>query len=142
MCEWRGQFTSNKGSFPDSDQGRYQRSGVLWHNEELNKLARQFVQKNTCVKGTKNLTSVSFCKWVNEVLLMNSFLEPGYPRKISLSTALRWLHNLGFEVIKKKKGTYVDGHEREDVVEYRAKLVKLIFVICIDIHNDDTNNIV
>ena len=30
--EWRGQFTSNKGSFPDSDQGRYQRSGVTMKN--------------------------------------------------------------------------------------------------------------
>ena len=77
--EWRGQFTSNKVSFLDSDQG--QRSGVLWHNEELNKLARQFVQKNTCVKGT------NFCKLVNEVLLMNSFLNQDIPGK---SPALRW----------------------------------------------------
>ena len=71
-----------------------------------------------------NLTSISFCKWINEVLLMNSALEPGYPRKISLSTSLRWLHNLGFEVIKKKKGTYVDGHERDDVVEFRTKFLR------------------
>ena len=54
---------------------------------------------------------------------MNSFLEPGYPEKF-LSTTLRWLHNLGFDVIKKKKGTYVDGHEREDVVEYRKKFLR------------------
>ena len=122
--EWRSQFVANQGSFPDSEQGRYQPSGVLWHNDELNKAALQFVQKkNTCVKGTKNLTSVSLCKWINEVLLMNSVLEPGYPRKVSLSTALRWLHNLGFEVVKKKKGTYVNGHEREDVVEYRTRFL-------------------
>ena len=25
---------------------------------------------------------------------------------------------LGFNVVRKKKGTYVDGHERDDVVEY------------------------
>ena len=36
--------------------------------------------QNTRVKGKKNLTSVSS---VNEVLLVNSVLEPGYPRKIS-----------------------------------------------------------
>ena len=28
--EWRSIFINNEGSFPDSDQGRYQRSGVLW----------------------------------------------------------------------------------------------------------------
>lgn len=72
---------------------------------------------NACVKGKKNFTSVLFCEWVNNLLLQNSVLEPRYPRKISVSTAQRWLHNLGFQVIKKKKGTYIDGHKRSDVVE-------------------------
>jgi hypothetical protein len=66
---------------------------------------------------------------VNEVLLTNQVLEPGYPRKISVSTACRWLHNLGFEVIRKKKGTYVDGHERNDVVEYRKKYLRKMCAI-------------
>ena len=79
--EWRSIFISNEGSFPESEQGKYQRSGVLWQNEDLNKKAREFVQTNASVKGKKNLTAVSFCSWVNEVLLVNNFLEPGYPRK-------------------------------------------------------------
>ena len=45
-------------------------------------------------------------------------LEPGYPRKVSVQTARKWMHELGFEVVVKKKGTFVDGHERSDVVEY------------------------
>ena len=28
------------------EQGRYQRYGVLWHNEELNEAARQLLKKN------------------------------------------------------------------------------------------------
>ena len=122
--EWRSIFINNEGSFPDSEQGKYQRSGVLWKNEELNKKAREFVQTNASVKGKKNLTAVAFCSWVNEVLLVNSVLEPGSPRKLSISTTLHWLCNLGFEVIKKKKGTYVDGHEREDVIDYRQKFLR------------------
>ena len=110
--------------FPDSQQGSYQRSGVLWQNEELNKCVRKFVRENGCVKGKKNMTCGIFCHWVNESLLVNRVLEPGYPRKISLATARRWLHNLGFQVIKKQKGTYVDGHERSDVVEYRNKYLR------------------
>ncbi len=31
------------------------------------------------------------------------------------------MHELGFEVVSKKKGTFVDGHERNDVVEYRME---------------------
>lgn len=34
------------------------------------------------------------------------------------------MHELGFEVVLKKKGTYVDGHEREDVVEYCKKFLR------------------
>ena len=29
------------------------------------------------------------------------------------------MHELGFEVVTKKKGTYVHGHEKKDVLEYR-----------------------
>ena len=122
--EWRSIFIDNEGVFPDSQQGSYQRSGVLWQNEELNKCVRKFVRENGCVKGKKNMTCGIFCHWVNESLLVNRVLEPGYPRKISLATARRWLHNLGFQVIKKQKGTYVDGHERIDVVEYRNKYLR------------------
>ncbi len=57
-------------------------------------------------------------------LLPNHTLEPGFPRKVSLTTARKWLHHLGFEVIVKKKGTFVDGHERADVVEYRSKFLR------------------
>jgi len=37
------------------------------------------------------------------------------------NTARMWLHELGFEVVVKKKGPFVDGHEWEDVVQYRNK---------------------
>ena len=29
-----------------------------------------------------------------------------------------------FDVIAKKKGTFLDGHERDDVVEYRSKFLR------------------
>lgn len=58
-----------------------------------------------------------FCQWVNDELLPNTTLEPGFPRKIGFETARKWMHELGFAVVS-KKGTYVDGHERDDVVKY------------------------
>ena len=36
---WRSALINNDGVLPESEQGRYQRSGVLWQNEELNKKA-------------------------------------------------------------------------------------------------------
>jgi hypothetical protein len=68
-----------------------------------------------------------FCKWVNEVLLPNEVLDPGFPRSVSIETSRKWLHFLGFSMKGHKKGTYVDGHERSDVVEYRQKFLRKMF---------------
>jgi hypothetical protein len=40
--------------------------------------------------------------------------------RIRARTARRWLHKLGLEFSTVRKGVYVDGHERDDVVEYRS----------------------
>ena len=122
--EWKYIFCKNDGSFPDSKQGKYQRQGIFWQNEELNEAASDFVRNNAVVKGRPNMTSISFCRWVNDVLLPNSILEPGYPRRISVQTGRRWLHELGFEVLDKKKGVYIDGHEGDDVVQHRRKFLR------------------
>jgi len=47
ISEWRTDFMENECSFPE---GSYQRSGVLWQNEELNKKAREFVKANAIVQ--------------------------------------------------------------------------------------------
>lgn len=45
-------------------------------------------------------------------------------KKISIRTAQRWLHRMGWRYGRKRNGMYVDGHEREDVVEYREEFIK------------------
>ena len=70
-----------------------------------------------------------FCEWVNEALLPNTSLEPGFPQKISIETVLKWLHELGFEVLTPAKGMFFDGHERHDVVEYRGKFLRQMIQI-------------
>ena len=67
---WRSGLIENDGVFPESQKGRYQRSGVLWQNEELNKKATEYVRGNATVKGRPNLTTVNhvyfcFCKIMN-----------------------------------------------------------------------------
>ena len=39
---WRSALIDDE-VLPESEQGRYQRSGVLWQNEELNKKAVEYV---------------------------------------------------------------------------------------------------
>lgn len=119
--EWQTTFNANHGSFSNTLQGKYKCDGVLWHSEDLNKQAVKYVWQNTAVKGKPNLTAGSFCQWINECLLVMQTLEPRYPRRVSVETAWKWLLELGFTVMDHKKGTYIDGHERSDVVEYRNK---------------------
>ncbi|KAJ7116133.1 hypothetical protein C8R43DRAFT_1137998 [Mycena crocata] len=45
-------------------------------------------------------------------------------RSISVWTARRWLKKLDWRYGRRRNGMYIDGHEREDVVEYRAAFVK------------------
>ena len=70
------------------------------------------------------MTVINLCKWVNKSLLPNSTIEPGFPRKIAIETARKWLHELGFEVVTARKGIFIDGHEREDVVTYRKQFLR------------------
>ena len=101
--DWRTQFLDTN-DLPKSKQGHYQRTGVLWNCEHLNTVASQYIRANVSVKGKANLTVADFCEWVNDQLLPNETLEPGFPRKISLETARQWMHKMGFEVLIAKKG--------------------------------------
>ena len=87
--------------FPTACKGQ----GILWQNEELNEASIDFVHVNAVGKGRPNMTSRSFVDGSTS-LLPNSILEPGYPRSISVKTARRWLHEIGFEILDKKKGVY------------------------------------
>ena len=42
-------------------------------------------------------------------------------KPLSKTATYKWLNRLGFYATKEKKGVYIDGHEREDVIEYRQE---------------------
>ena len=117
---WKKQFTENGGAFPELEVTA-RKHNVLRDDEELCERARKWVREHSHVKGQPNIKSIDFCHWVNNELLPNVHLAPGFPRQISHTTALKWLEELGFKYLDYSKGTYVDGHEREDVVAYRKK---------------------
>ena len=90
----------------------------MWSNESFNKKAAGYIDTNASVKGKPNLTAHSFRQWVNDVSLPNETFEPGFPRKIGVETARKWMHEMGYEVLTSKTGAYVDGHKGDDVVLY------------------------
>ena len=47
--EWKSYFFENDGSIPESKQGKYERSGIIWGNEQLNAKAKKYIRLNSNV---------------------------------------------------------------------------------------------
>ena len=109
-----------------SDSTSKQERLLVLNDENLRKTAAEWVRVNAFKKGEPNMTALNFCEYVNSTLLPSQHLPPHFPRSISLRTAVRWLHLLGFKPVSHKNGIYIDGHEREDVVKYRREYLKFM----------------
>ena len=89
------EFYDNKGQFTETKQGKYKRNNLI-NDEDLRLDAAMYVREHAYQKGAANMTAKSFCQWVNTDLLPSHTLAPQLPRSISVRTATRWLHQLGF----------------------------------------------
>ena len=99
--ELTAQLSSNRGKHPKIES--------KFSDERFQAKARKYAQDKGFVKGQPNLTLQQFVMWVEQEEAIN----------ISISTASRWLHELGFTHKQFSKGVYFDGHERDDVIEDR-----------------------
>jgi transposase len=122
---WRN---ANRGEFSESYKGKHARAFVL-DDEECKSKALLWLRQHAYSKVQPAMTSARFAHWVNEELLPNSHLNPGFPRSVTPRTASKWLHALGFSPTPYRKGVYVDGHEREDVVEYREMYLRKMEIL-------------
>ena len=126
---WRSDWIANSGSFSQSSRGKYERYVVV-DEEEYRDKALKWIRENASSKGKPNLTATMFCSWVNAELLPHVRQHhPSVRQEISAVTATRWLHKLGFNPISTKKGVYIDGHERHDVVEYRKLFLRKLDIL-------------
>ena len=92
------------------------------------------------MNGRQNITTLDLCMWINKSLLPNSTMESGYPRKVSVETARKWLHELGFEILTAKKGIFIDDHERDDVIACRNEFIcKIIKIGLMHLTNEPTD---
>ncbi|XP_065904950.1 uncharacterized protein [Dysidea avara] len=126
---WRKDFLSNSIEFTEDSRGRHNRYHVMM-DEQYRDLTLEWVRGHASVKGIPNMTARDFCNWANGTLLpLVREHHPSIPANVSLSTACRWLHKLGFQPSITKKGVYIDGHERKDVVEYRALYLRRLEIL-------------
>ena len=126
--QWRGDFYSKGGEFSPYRRGCYPRYQVL-EDEQARKKAFTYLRLNVSKKG-QHFTATKFMAYVNSNLLTQLMhLPQHYPNSISLPTARRWMHQLGFSPTSSKKGTYFDGHEREDVKEFRKIFLRKLEIL-------------
>jgi hypothetical protein len=67
----------------------------------------------------KDLVDIVASPEIQESFVCRGICKPS----ISRWTAIRWLTMLGWDYRKQKKGMYIDGHERADIVKYRQEFV-------------------
>ena len=56
-------------------------------------------------------------------------MEPGFHKKNAIETLHKRMHEIGFQMLKAKKGSYVNGHECQDVIESQKKLSSKVLVL-------------
>ncbi|KAJ7085887.1 hypothetical protein C8R44DRAFT_893747 [Mycena epipterygia] len=67
----------------------------------------------------KEITAEKLVNYLNDLEVR---VEHNIDKPVSLTTARRYLDELGYRFMSPKKGQYVDGHERPDVVYYRDNI--------------------
>lgn len=83
------------------------RGGVIIDDEEYKAMALSWVRLNIFVRGRPNMTAATFRTWVVSVLLPQAKLHhPQVPSSISDSTAVCWLHQIGFEPASTNKRNF------------------------------------
>ncbi|PVH68112.1 hypothetical protein DL98DRAFT_633755 [Cadophora sp. DSE1049] len=98
------------GSLPLETRGGKQKNRSYLDNEDVFKACRAWL----LTQKLATVTPKGFRHALNTQIM---------PRLLASAkkTTYKWLNRLGFHATKEKKGVYVDGHEREDVIEYRQK---------------------
>ncbi|KAJ3992754.1 hypothetical protein F5050DRAFT_1555801, partial [Lentinula boryana] len=109
---WCIEFICHPGKLPKADYGKGN-SSVLEHEDHAQEL-------HLHLQGAgKFVAAQDVVDYINspEVLARWRMKKP-----ISLRTAQRWMNHMSYRWKKAPRGMYADGHEREDVVDYRQNV--------------------
>ena len=108
-----------EGTLPLRSYG-YNRKTVLEDEEVLQEIQGKLAEK----AKSGFIKAQDVCDIVASENVQTLFSRLGVHKPgISLSTAQRWLAKMNWHYKEMKKGMYIDGHERDDVVAYRHMFV-------------------
>ena len=117
IMNWTSVFLET-GQLPHSNQGKHRKSKSLLSDEDISVRIREWLI--AAPKGSRNPEKLTH--WVNNALPLE--VNGIGNTNISIRTVRNWMNTLGYKYGVWKKGVFIDGHEREDVVEYRHDFLK------------------
>jgi hypothetical protein len=117
LC-WASQWKTNK-KIVLSRRGKHPKTKNLLADSDVYLLINSWLREH----HKFDVTPAMLQKHVSEVVLPAVGIT-NEKNRISERTATRWLRALGWTRSEVKKGIYVDGHERADVVAYRAQFLQ------------------
>ena len=110
---------------PGSEQSWHQCSGIVRSNEELKKKAAVYIGENAIVKGQLNLTTEKVLPKGEWWFTNENYTELAWISKEDRSWDSQkmdaWVR---FFHCAKKKGTFADGHEWDNVLRYCTKFLR------------------
>jgi len=117
ILNWTNVFLAT-GRLPVSNQGKHQKSVSLLSDEDVSIRIRDWLIETSKVHRTPE----KLAKWVNHSLLLE--MTGTCMSNVSVCSVRRWMNTLGYKYGIWKKGVFIDGHERADVVEYRTEFLQ------------------
>ena len=112
-----GNYWIENGSLPISTHGCHQKTKSFIDDEDIINCSLTYIRANGGKTAPQDYKIFLETKIFSQITVNKS---------ISIKTARIWLHKLGLTPQSRKKGIYFDGHEREDVIQYRQQFLKTI----------------
>jgi hypothetical protein len=109
LCQWSIEICENPSSLPTAKYGKH--NACILEDEDI--------------AGDIRLHLRSLGTWICAADIVRYVATPEFQARlkvkktISERTARSWMKRMGYKWKNAKKGMYADGHEREDVVNYR-----------------------
>jgi hypothetical protein len=117
--QWADHYYVNN-TFQKFRQGVHTKTFTIIINEGVQETLKTHLRNMTKTERTPlkfmNLLNDSVLRIIQRTILRA-------PNSVNEDTARRWMRILGFFPSGHKKGYFVDGHEREDVVEHRKRFL-------------------
>ena len=118
ILSWANQWKTNKKIIL-SCQGKHPKTKNLLADNDIYLLISSWIR----TYHKYDITPLMLQKHMNEIILTTVGIT-NERKRISKRTVTRWLKALGWIRSNAKKGVYIDGHERPDVVAYRVHFLQ------------------